>query len=59
MQENTMCFDEVKYATIFLKRKRLCWRHFQSCINLFSRLMVFLVCDKMLQESFYSHWRAD
>jgi hypothetical protein len=47
MQENTMCFDEVQDATVCLKSKRLCWHHFQSCINLFSRLMVFLACDKM------------
>jgi hypothetical protein len=25
----------------------------------FSRLMFFLACDKMLQEGFCSHWRAD
>jgi hypothetical protein len=25
---------------------------FQSCINSFSRLMVFLACDKMSQENF-------
>jgi hypothetical protein len=63
MQENAMYFDEVQDATICLKRKkkkRLCWHHFQSCINLFSRLMVFLACDKMSQESFFcSHWRVD
>ena len=41
------------------REKRLCWHHFQSCINLFSRLMVFLVCDKMSQESFCSHCRVD
>ena len=52
MQENTMCFDEVQDATVFLKRKIICWHHFQSCINLFSRLMVFLACDKMSQGSF-------
>jgi hypothetical protein len=59
MQENTMCFVEVQDVTICLKSKRLCWHYFQSCINLFSRLMVFLACDKMSQESFCSHWRAD
>jgi hypothetical protein len=59
MQENTMCFDEVQDATVCLKRKILCWHHFQSCINLFSRLMVLLACDKMSRESFCSHWRAD
>jgi hypothetical protein len=59
MQENAMFFDEVQDATICLKSKRLCWHHFQCCINLFSRLMVFLVCDKMSQESFCSHCRAN
>jgi hypothetical protein len=32
---------------------------FSVLYNLFSRLMVFLACDKMSQESFCSHWRAD
>ena len=52
MHENAMYFDEVQDVTICLKSKRLCWHHFQSCINLFSRLMVFLACDKMSQEVF-------
>jgi hypothetical protein len=59
MQEKSMFFDEAQDVIIFLKRKILCWHHFQSCINLFLRLMVFLVCDKMSQESFCNHWRAD
>jgi hypothetical protein len=52
MQENTMCFDEVQYATVFLKSKRFCWHHFSVLYNLFSRLMVFFACDKMSQEVF-------
>jgi hypothetical protein len=59
MQENAMYFDEVQDATVCLKKKRLCWHHFSVLYNLFSRLMVFLACDKMSQESFCSHWRAD
>jgi hypothetical protein len=47
MQENTMFFDEVRDATVCLKRKKLCWHHFSVLYNLFSRLMVFLACDKM------------
>jgi hypothetical protein len=41
------------------EEKRFCWHHFSVLYNLFSRLMVFLACDKMSQESFCSHWRAD
>jgi hypothetical protein len=52
MQENAMYFDEVQDATICLKRKRLCWHQFSVLYNLFSRLMVFLACDKMSQEVF-------
>ena len=59
MKESGMYFDEVQDATVFLKNKRLCWHHFLVLYNLFSRLMVFLACDKMSQESFCSHWRAD
>jgi hypothetical protein len=32
---------------------------FSVLYDLFSRLMVFLACDKMSQEGFCSHWRAD
>jgi hypothetical protein len=59
MQENTMCFDEVRDATVCLKMKILCWHHFSVLYNFFSRLMVFLACDKMSQESFCNHWRDD
>jgi hypothetical protein len=59
MQENAMFFDEVREATVCLKKKTLLASFFSVLYNLFSRLMVFLACDKMLQESFCSHWRAD
>jgi hypothetical protein len=59
MQESTMFFIEVQDATDCLKNKRFCWHHFSILYNLFSRLMVFLACDKMSQESFCSHWRGD
>ena len=59
MQENTIFFDEVQDATVCLKSKIFCWHHFSISYNLFSRLMVFLACDKMSQESFCSHWSAD
>jgi hypothetical protein len=52
MQENAMCFDEVQDVTVCLKNKRFYWHHFSVLYNLFSRLMVFLACDKMSQESF-------
>jgi hypothetical protein len=52
MQENAMCFDGVQDATVCLKNKRFCWHHFSVLYNLFSRLMVFLACDKMSQEVF-------
>ena len=52
MQENAMFFDEVQDAIVCLKNKRLCWHHFSVLYNLFSRLMVFLACDKMSQEKF-------
>ena len=52
IQENTMYFDEVQDATVCLKNKRFCWHHFSVLYNLFSRLMVFLACDKMSQEVF-------
>ena len=32
---------------------------FSILYDLFSRLMVFLACDKMSQGSFCIHWRAD
>jgi hypothetical protein len=32
---------------------------FSILYDLFSRLMVFLTCDKMSQEGFCSHWRVD
>jgi hypothetical protein len=47
-----MCFDEVQDAIVCLKNKRFCWHHFSVLYNLFSRLMVFLACDKMSQEVF-------
>jgi hypothetical protein len=59
MQENAMYFDEVQDATVCLKNKIFCWHHFLVLYNLFSRLMVFLACDKMSQEIFCNHWRAD
>ena len=59
MQENAMYFDEVQDATIFLKSQKTLLASFSVLYNLFSRLMVFLACDKMSQESFCSHWRAD
>jgi hypothetical protein len=52
MQENAMCFDKVRDATVCLKNKRFCWHHFSILYDLFSRLMVFLACDKMSQEVF-------
>jgi hypothetical protein len=52
MKETTMCFDEVQDATFCLKKKIFCWHHFSVLYNLFSRLMVFLACDKMSQEVF-------
>jgi hypothetical protein len=33
-------------------KKRFCWHHFSILYDLFSRLMVFLACDKMSQEVF-------
>jgi hypothetical protein len=57
--ENAMCFDKVRDATVCLENKSFCWHHFQSCMICFSRLMFFLACDKMSQEGFCSHWRAD
>jgi hypothetical protein len=47
IQENTMCFDEVQDATVCLKRKKDFLASFSVLYNLFSRLMVFLACDKM------------
>ena len=52
MQENDMCFDKVRDATVCLMSKRFCWHYFSVLYNIFSRLMVFLACDKMSQESF-------
>ena len=54
-----MCFDEVQDVTICLKSKNILLASFSVLYNLFSRLMVFLACDKMSQESFCSHWRVD
>jgi hypothetical protein len=52
MQENTMCFDKVRDATACLKRKKILLASFSILYDLFSRLMVFLACDKMSQEVF-------
>jgi hypothetical protein len=52
MQENAMYFDKVRDATVCLQGKRFCWHHFSILYDLFSRLMVFLACDKMSQEVF-------
>jgi hypothetical protein len=40
-----------KMRQLLEEQKRLCCHYFQSCVNLFSRLMVFLACDKMSQEN--------
>ena len=50
--ENSMYFDKVRDATVCLKNKIFCWHHFSILYHLFSRLMVFLACDKMSQEVF-------
>ena len=43
------------------RAKRLCCHYIESCVNLFSGLMFFLACDKMLQESFAAigEWIVD
>jgi hypothetical protein len=43
MQENTMYFDDVKYVTVMdLKRKRVGWNHFHSCIKFVFKIDGFL-----------------
>jgi hypothetical protein len=49
--ENSMFFDKLRDAILLAS--------FSILYDLFSRLMVFLACDKMSQESFCSHWRVD
>jgi hypothetical protein len=39
-------------VTVCLKNKRFSLHHFSILYDLFSRLMVFLACDKMSQEVF-------
>ena len=52
MEENTMYFDEAQDATVCLKSKKTLLSLFSVLYNSFSRLMVFLACDKMSQENF-------
>jgi hypothetical protein len=43
MQENAMYFDDVQDATVMaLKRKRVGWHHFHSCIKFVFKIDGFL-----------------
>ena len=50
--ENTMCFDKVRDATVCLENKSFCWHHFSILYDLFFKIDVFLVGDKMSQVNF-------